>query len=74
MKLESLLVAEPEVNQEGGRAKAMPEHKQPSSVSESSRQGGEARAEQWNWVEAAVWAELLGKRGERRQIMAFFRE
>jgi hypothetical protein len=35
----------------------MPEHKQPSSVNESSRQGGEARAEQWSWVEARVWAE-----------------
>jgi hypothetical protein len=52
----------------------MPEHKQPSSVNESSRQGGEARAEQWSWMEATVWAERLGKRGERRQMMAFFRE
>jgi hypothetical protein len=37
----------------------MPEHKQPSSVNESSRQGEEARAEQWNWVEATIWAERM---------------
>jgi len=37
----------------------MPEHKQPSSVNESSQQGGEARAEQWNWVEATVWTERM---------------
>jgi len=37
----------------------MPEHKQPSSVNESSKQGGEARAEKWSWVEATVWTERM---------------
>ena len=37
----------------------MPEHKQPSSVNESSRQGGEARAEKWSGVEATVWTERM---------------
>ena len=37
----------------------MPEHKQPSLVNESSKQGGETRAEKWNWVEATVWTERM---------------
>ena len=37
----------------------MPEHKQPSSVNESSQQGGEARAEKWSWVEATVWTDRM---------------
>ena len=38
---------------------------QPSSVNKSSRQGGEARADKWAWVEATVWTERMLKALEK---------
>ncbi len=54
----------------------MPEHKQPSSVNESSKPGGETRAEKMELGRSdgmdGAHAERPEERGERRQ--AFFRE
>ena len=45
--------------------KVMLKQSQPSSVSKSSRQGGEAGAEKWAWVEATVWTERMLKALEK---------
>ncbi len=57
--------------------KVMLKQSQPSSVNKSSRQGGEAGAGKWSWVEATVWTERMLKaleKGVKGGKWVFFRE
>ncbi len=45
--------------QEGGYVKTVRIESKPPSVPHAARQGGEARSQQWVWVESSVWTERM---------------
>jgi hypothetical protein len=45
--------------QEGGCAKTIQDERKPVTVSKKTKQTGEIRPTQWDWVERSVWTERM---------------